>query len=229
MKLTTAAFALCALTGASAAQDLVVIQGADPSSSRFYGGAGWSQLSADIDAVFNSVNVSANLDDAGALAAADALWVDQRWTAGTLSGSEIAALQAFIDSGRRVVMIGENSVWSTWNTQILSTVGGTFAGDSNGLATPTGAVPALTAGVGSIGLSAAGVASGGTALFDINFATLWGDNAVSVLDINIWQNTNYSGDNQQFGRNVIEWLAVPAPGSAALAGIAGLAVVRRRR
>ncbi len=196
--------------------------------SRFYGGDGWTELTAVIDATFDSVAVVPDLSDLGQVLSFDRLWVDQRWVVGVLTDQELANIAAFINTGRRVVMIGENHTWEDWNNQILGLVGGSHVGQSSDTANPLN-VPPLTDGVGPIILDRAGVASGGTALFDINWSTLWGDNVVTALDINVWDDIHWGGSNAQFGNNVVEWLAVPAPATLTLLGVAGLIGSRRRR
>ena len=72
-------------------------------------------------------------------------------------------------------MIGENTNWTQWDTQIVGLFGGTVANAiSNGFSATITAHP-LTAGVSGINIPTGGlVASGGTSLFAQNVATLWG-------------------------------------------------------
>ena len=98
-----------------------------------------------------------------------------------------------------------------------------------------GAPTELTAGVAVTLVDSAGVAAGGTALFDQNWATLWGENVLTLLDVNAFSNAMWgTGNNAQFALNVAAWLAdstaTPIPGAAWLlgSGLAGLIALRRR-
>jgi hypothetical protein len=224
-KICVAFVAMLMVAGPVSAVNLVVIQGVDPFASRFYGGSGWTDLTAEIDSTFSSVTVLPDASNLAAILAADRLWVDQRWLGGLLTQQEIDNITAFVSTGRRAVFIGENDLWADWNNQILGIVGGSHAGTSSGTANSLGTDPILNFGITAITLPTAGVAAGGTHLFDINWSTLWG-NVVTVLDINVWE--NWTGDNAQYGRNVVEWLHVPSPGALAVFGIA-LVGARRRR
>ncbi|MHC5027479.1 MAG: hypothetical protein ACYTGR_12060, partial [Planctomycetota bacterium] len=215
-RISVAAIAIMLCAGTVEAASLLVSQGVDGRFfERYYGGADWSNLTAEIDARFDSVTVAADFEDLGQMLTFDRLWLDQRWLSGSLSATELANLATFIATGRRVVMIGENDLWAGWNNQILGLVGGSYASQSSGTATALD-VPPLTDGVTTIdlnGAGTAGIASGARALFDINWSTLWDDNVVTALDINAWRDSDWSGSNAQFGINVVEWLATPSPGA----------------
>jgi hypothetical protein len=203
---------LVASSGAAWAADLVVIQGVDPQGERFYGGTGWTELSAELDARFSSVTVLQDATDLSALLAADRLWLDQRWIDGELTQPELTNLAAFLATGRRAVLVGEHTgSWLDWNNQILSLVGGTCAGDAFGLVHDLDSDPVLCFGDIEIDLPNGGVASGGTRLFDQSWATLWG-NVVTVLDIGGFG--DWTAGSSQFGRNLADWLlGGPSPGS----------------
>lgn len=216
-------FTLC--TGAASAQSLVVLQGSD---LNYYGSATWTDMSALIDAGFGQVTV-ANVLESSALTGADALWIDQRGAFNTLTSGELGVLQDYIASGRRVVIMGENVLWTDWNNQILGLLGGSFVGGTVfGTMTPTGAAPELTDGVSGVDLFSSGIAEGGVALFDQNWATLWGSNVLTMLDTNPFDNIRFDG-NRPFAENVVSWLAVPAPGTAGAMGFGLMLGASRRR
>lgn len=205
-----------------------------------YGYSNWDNFTNALNAASgNMVSVTPNLNNLGFMLGFDALLVDQRWVGGSLGATEVANITAFIATGRRVLMIGENSSWTSWNNQILGIVGGAFVGQSSAVANAV-VVNSLTAGAPSFNLPTAGLAAGGTALYAPNFATLWGaGNVLTVLDVNVWSDS-VSANGTQFGINVANWLAVPFVGSAvpepmsvALFGIGasilGAARLRRRR
>lgn len=204
-----------------------------------YGFNQWNNFTAEIDSAFNNqVTVVSDFTDLAQMLASDALLLDQRWTNGSLLAGEANNVAAFAATGRRVLMIGENSSWDTWNNQILAIVGGSYAGQSSAQASRlvlneiTDGAPLLTLPTAGT----AGTASGGTALYDPNFATLWGasENVLTVLDVNVWDDGNWNTNNGGvFGRNVAQWLAgVPEPGTVSLALVAvtmSLAAARRDR
>lgn len=243
--------ALRALVGGMAA--LMLLPGAARAtvliSSSTYGG-GVYDISASPLSTFrgllntatgNDIAFAADLSNAAQVASADALIVQFRGTSDTLSAAEFANISAFIATGKRVLLGGENYGWNTWNSSILSLVGGTATPDFTGNATTVYTHP-LTAGVSTVSLAyGAGAAGGGTSLFDLPFANLWGasENVLSVEDVNLFTDS-YIGnqDNQQFVANIADWLAasaptppvtVPAPGGAVafIFGLAGLLYRRR--
>ena len=191
------------------------------------------------DATDNNVDViNTPLDDYGLMATYDSIWLDHRGNnltdpGGTLSSTEISNLTSYIQNGGRVVMLGENKSWTTWNQQILSTVGGTYSGlvtndisaaNDYALYSPSPAFfdgdqlsavvvdHYLTQGVERIPVPTVGVAdpaANATQLFDINFITLWDDNVLSILDVNTLSDFGYNDDQQtaQFVTNVAYWAA----------------------
>jgi hypothetical protein len=199
----------------------------------YYGGSRWSELTNEINSTFNTVTVAQNLNDLNQLLAHDRLWIDQRWVPSSLGATELANIQSFIATGRRLVMIGENNSWTNWNNQILGLVGGSYAGESRMTATPITTHPELTAGVIPIPFpqNSYGTATGGEPLFDTKVATLWNGQAVTVLDVSIFTQ-NEVGTSPRFRQNVIAWLAVPKPARGILAFVALVTasnVFRRRK
>ena len=113
-------------------------------------------------------------------------------------------------------MIGENNFWQNWNNQILGLVGSSHAGEFNGTATVI-FDHALTSGVTSISLGTAGLAtaSDGIALFDQNWATLWGSsqNVLTILDVNPFYDDRWFSSNRVFAENIATWLSSPTAAS----------------
>lgn len=113
-------------------------------------------------------------------------------------------MAAFIATGRRVVMIGENPWWTGWNEQILGLVGGGFVGEG-----PTGYISTvvpheLTADVDMVHVGAPGVSYGGLSLFDHRVVTLWGLRVVTTLDLNVVGEYASSSDNDQLIPNLAD-------------------------
>lgn len=208
------------------AQDLVVIQGTD---LNHYGSASWTQMTSLIDDTFASVSLVPALS-AAALQNADALWVDHRGAFTALPQAEFNALMGFIASGRRVVFMGENVLWADWNRPVLEALGGGFVGGTVfANAMPTGASPELTAGVSGVQLTSAGIAQGGISLFDQNWATLWGENVLTLLDGDAFASPTFRDGNAAYAENVVDWLAVPGPAPVVAVTLGMLTVTRRRR
>lgn len=194
--------------------DLLVSQGwpANGVGHYYYGGVEWDDLSAAIDDSAASVTLTNDLSDLPTLLQYDAIWIDQRDNdtgpgPGELSPAEESAVAAFIATGRRVVMIGENQNWADWNDQILGLVGGTFDGE----VFPTRLLPVsdneLTWGVAYWNVGSPGKCFGGVRLFDENAVTLWKLSALTILEVNGLSDA-YAADpnNRRLIDNVAAWI-----------------------
>jgi hypothetical protein len=178
-----------------------------------YGYSNWSNFSTELDYASGfGVTVVPSFENLTQMLASDALFLDQRWTGGSLSATELSNVATFISTGKRVVMMGENNLWTTWNNQILGLVGSSHAGEYNGTTTAIFSHE-LTAGVSSVLVGTSGLAtiSDGTALFDQNWVTLWGSNrnVLTILDVNAFHDERWAG-NGIFARNVATWLSSPS-------------------
>jgi hypothetical protein len=237
--LTLAALLPAAGAGAqSAAAAPTLLINTHPSGLDVYGGlhyqgAIWQGVTTALGTTFGDrIARSQTLADRTALLGYDALWIDQRWHH-TPGQDEIANLLAFIQTGRRVVLVGENASWGGWNGALLSMLGGQ-EGPLAGLLPNQGGSPdlgcqdgltaravdhMLTQGVRQIRMACGGYALGGTSLFNYGVATLWGadQNVLTVLDANVLDDVWLQGsNNRQFQGNVVAWVA-GAPASAAVA------------
>lgn len=219
---------------------LLVRQAGADTINTGYGGNIWLGTTAAMNlATDNQVTKVVNFSNAAQVDAADALWIDIGATRSTLSAIEVANLTSFINSGRRLVMIGENHNWTTWNNSILSLVGGSYnRATFSGILTPR-VENTLTAGVSSVYLPFGGIEAGlstnGTQLFSQNFATLWSPNVVTILDFNIFNELYLPRkQNRQFMNNVVNWLTTPVPEPTSLLltcsvlGIVGTSYRRRK-
>jgi hypothetical protein len=209
-----------------------------------YGGGGWTSITSMLNAA-DTVQEVVDFSNATQVSSADALWIDLGPISGSgfLSAGEVTNIANFIASGKRVVMIGENTSWTSWNNQILGVVGGTAANStSNGFAS-TATANALTNGVTGIYIPSGGLTStaiGGTALFSQNVATLWGSeqNVLTLLDVNVYSDTYLSQpDNTEFAANTVAWITedisevVPEATSIlawSILALTGLAAASRR-
>src|SRR4030042_1651803 len=73
-----------------------------------YGYSAWDNMTAALNAQFSTVTVVPNFQNLALMLGYDRLWLDQRWTSGSLTATEISNIGAFIATGRRVVLMGEN-------------------------------------------------------------------------------------------------------------------------
>lgn len=215
-----------------------------------YQGRDWDTMTGLLNGQFN-ITTGAVLPTLDALGRFDALWVDQRYFVAPTQ-SEIATILGFAASGRRVVIVGENQSaydfgFLTWSAPMVQAMGGQQGAPVWAMSGPGclyGTVNAiagnaLTAGVNKVGVGCAGFAIGGTALFDYNVATLWGErqNILTILDANMLDDDYSLGnDGVKFQSNVSNWLSadvalVPEPGTFVLLvpAMVGLAMFARKR
>jgi hypothetical protein len=154
-----------------------------------------------------------------------------------LSVAEQGNLTTALAARKNFLLIGENINWLTWDNSILAFAGSaSFVGTSDATVTPV-VSHELTAGIESLALFAAGLAgggTGGTALFSENFATLWGADLLTVLDLNVFDDIR---GNARWRQNVAAFLGasqsavVLEPATLALLGIgiAGVTLAGRRK
>ena len=174
----------------------------------------WVNMTQTLDdATSDNVYVVLNFENLELLLNYDALWIDisrvDSQEPNLLSATEVDNITYFISIGRRVVMMGENHSWNLWNNSILNIVGGSYSGlDFSGV-TSSVVTNELTNGVDVVGLLASGVPNeGGLSLFNQNFATLWGENVLTILDVGVFDDQNGDlEDNMQFALNVANWIA----------------------
>lgn len=217
--------------------------------SHGYQGSSKDQFSGYLDNEFGTVSTG-GLNDLQAMLEHDALWVTLHDQSRVLTTQETSNLDAFIATGRRVLMVGEHDSWDVWNTSMLSVVGATAVnynplGCCSGTASSVATHELLT-GVSTVKFQAGGIiddVGSGLLLFDQAVAALWGDNVLGLMDLSFITDPQYgqgstnitAGDNAQFASNTATWLAgsaaVPVPAAAWLFGSAltGLGFLRRRR
>lgn len=230
-----------ALMGSTAANASILVDQGSAYGDYYVGGSGWANFTADLAGEVGGY-VLGSIANGADVAGATAILVNERFYSQGMTAAETANLSAFLATGGRVVIFGENSGWTDWDNVLLAFASGgtaSFGGEANG---STNAIVSnsLTNGVSSLNLVAAGVSTGGsgTQLFADNVAALWGaqQNLLTILDINAVDN---SFGNVQFSQNVADWLgsgqsgsAVPEPATWAMMiagfGLAGAAIRKRR-
>jgi hypothetical protein len=119
-------FMIITLGASNALATTILVSQGSGNAGYGYGFDRWSTFTSELDAKASSVNVVSDLSDGASLLTYDALMVDQRWTNGMLTSSELSNIAAFIATGKRVFMVGENDSWTAWNNQILGLVGGSY-------------------------------------------------------------------------------------------------------
>jgi hypothetical protein len=185
------------------------------SSQQGYGGLLWAGMTARLNAAAGAGNIAtttANLNDLNQLLAYDGVWVDLRqFATGSLTATEVSNLSSYADSGRRLVLIGENSAYTTWSNSILNVVGSTYAGGNFSGNTPTSSFVPLTSGVSAVTAVNGGVAPGtdGLRLFTDRVVTVWGParNVLVALDSNLFDDDRLAlTGNSTFATNVASWI-----------------------
>ncbi|WP_380872218.1 hypothetical protein ACFB49_31620 [Sphingomonas sp. DBB INV C78] len=208
------AAAVTILAWTSTAQAKILVDQKEPYGGYSVGGYDWTKFTAALGAQPDGYAIG-DLGNAADVASADAILVVARSNFGsapTLSATEITNLTNFLATGGRVALIGEGAFFfNLFSENIIdfssggtATVGGNVNTTANAIATHE-----LTNGVTSVHIQGAGIVSGGSglALFDQNFATLWGDNLLTVMDLNVLQ------DNPApvFRDNIAAWLGASSP------------------
>lgn len=218
-------------------------QGSYQGNSLF--GSSWSNYTTAMQAA-HTLTQTANFENMAQLNAHDAVFVNQELF-GHLSALEIANLNAYISSGHKAVLIGENSSWNPWNSDLMTVVGGgSFTSGCDWTAgTPTTS-HILTTGITAVNPACGDPINGSanaTILFNNGMAGLYNvgaGEALVILESNWIDNSYSTPGNIQFGNNIIAWLgqdlapdtaAVPEPGTLALfgLGLGGLAAAMRRK
>ena len=205
----------------TAQANLLVCNG-DPEMGYGYGNIDWTNMTTALNNACRNIATTPNFENLTQMLSYNAIWLDLRQLSvnSLLSATELSNIAAFMATGRKVVLMGENNSWTLWDNQILGLVGSSLDNEFNGTVNAIVA-NALTAGVSTIDLVFGGTAVGGTALFDQNFATLWGSNVLTVLDVNVFDDVYWNNnDNSIFAQNVAQWICpVPLPGTFWLLGL----------
>jgi hypothetical protein len=209
------------------------------------GGSNWTEFTAKLEtASGGNVSFAPNFDNLAQMLNYDALLLPARNPVDILGAPEIANIKAYIATGRRVLLFGENDNWNGWDQQVVSIAGGSYISEPyNTYWAYSSSIVSndITKDANSIMGFWVGVADGGEQLYSgKNFVTLWGTskNVLTILDENVVEDAYQAGfgDDAKFTTNVANWLAgestqVPEPATLALVGAAlvGVAATRRRR
>ncbi len=237
-RLLIVSLAAILLFGTAASAGTLLINQLNPYLDYGYGLSSWNTFTGDLNSAFggagNITVSSANLNDLGSMMAFDSLMVVARQPGEDLTATEIANITAYLATGRRVLLIGENDAGTAWNNSIWGTVGGSYTGTDTSDTLTRVVLNDITAGSPTLATIADGIALGGLSLYSENVVTMWGSNAVTLLSLNV-EDDERAAANGAFDNNLAIWLAgsqvVPEPGTIALlgSGLFGLAGVVRRK
>lgn len=217
------ALATLVLSGAASAQQRLLASEERHGFGFGYGDTRYDNFSAEIDTWFSTVDIAPNLEDMSQMMQYDAIMVQLREFNAVLTPTEKSNLTAYIATGRRVLMIGENpSLWFSWNNDLCTVAGGSSTNqESNGVYRVANAWPILTDGVSSVEIPNGGIANGGTSIFTTNTATVWSgngsSNVLTMLDVNVFEDDRWNTlDGAVFSANVAEWLGSGNAGGLSL-------------
>lgn len=220
-KLLTILTSIALLTGAHSAQaaNVLIVNGSSTTSEV----GTTSDITTNLQAVCNDHTYTVNDTPPASLAAYDQIWDLRFSNAGALTGPEQAAYLAFLQSGKRMFVMGENSSFTARNNSVQAFVasagGGTLSFVTPG-DTQTVNAPFTAGGLSSITFNAAGgVVTPGAGAFATNNGTggtavAWGTGTLSnapagiltvVYDVNFMQPSAAPG-NQQFLRNLCSYV-----------------------
>jgi hypothetical protein len=227
---------MVALTLTSSATTLLINQ-QNPYLGYGYGAGSWNTFDGYINAAFGPGNVTVDANPLTNLAYMeqfDSLMVVPENPGQALTPTETANIAAYIGTGRRVFLMGENSAWASWDNSVLGAVGGSYSGTDTSDVLIRVVVNQITMDQALLDTLADGIAVGGTSLYNENVLTMWSDNAVSLLSVNVVDDIN-GVNNQGFEKDIALWLAasapVPEPGTLLMlgTGVAGLVGFLRRK
>ena len=196
----------------SKAAPILLVPAGDSVAEKGVGLPQWTQMTADLstDTAGQIVSSATALDNLSTLESYDGLWIDLGATTESLTSTETANLESYIQTGRRVVMIGGDPTYATWDASLLSAVGGTVTAGKLVGSTGIRSYVGLTTGVSSLDVSAGGIAASGSSLFQDRVATTWGpaSNALVLLDADpLADHYLAEPSNAQFASNVASWIS----------------------
>jgi hypothetical protein len=233
-----AVLAACLAQATSEAHATILVDQISPYGGHFVGGSDMNLFTQALANQPGGYKIGAVANTADVQAASAILIVTRDNNFGinkSLSATEIANLTSFMATGGRVVIMGEGFFWNEWNDSLLAFASGGTA--SSGIVVSGNASPvvsnSLTDGVGSILLQGVATTNGGTALFNQNFATLWGPNLLTVLDFQVFQDFGAAPfrDNvaQYLGESTITAVPEPSTWAMLILGFAGVGYMAYRR
>ena len=174
-----------------------------------YGLGYWTVFTADINAAFGAGNVTVDtspLTNLSYMQQFSALMVVPENPGQALTSTEVSNIAAYIATGGRVFLIGENRAWAKWDSSILGAVGGSYNKQDTRKTLTRVVLNGITMKQARLYTDVDGIAIGGTSLYSKNVLTMWGGNAVSLLSVDVLDDTSGANDGK-FKVNIANWLA----------------------
>ncbi len=203
----------------------------------------------DFNSVFDAahtITTVADFDDPADFAGMDAVWVNAHingnFNGGVFTAAEAANVRSFIESGKKAVIITDNSNWSSFNAQIETIIGATITNTCDNSTGVASATNPLGAGVGGVNHGCGSIldpAANAEVIVSNGIASLYSVGSGEVLVITSVDLFRLSNPTEpEFLRNISAWLdeplnvaEVPVPGGLPMlvGGVALLGLARRKR
>lgn len=239
--ITSAALAAAVLAGpVSAASILTDIAQTGTDQTYNYFNPRNTAFNAIMDADHTVTQVG-DYTSASSFSGMDAVWVNAHHnSSGVFQATEATNIRNFVESGKKAVIITDNTGWSNYNAHIESIIGATITDTCDTSTGTASATNPLGAGVGSVYHACGSVldpAANAEVIVSSGIASLYTVGAGEVLvitSVDLFRNASMA--EPEFAQNISNWMGtplspapVPLPAGVPLllTGIGAFAMARR--